>query len=234
MEAEKLTLKEGLSAQESIYGAYEETLRLVMEDIFRRIRSSQKEYEKTHGGKIAEHLDGRIKEEGSMRDKLAARGLPINAHSALREVTDAVGIRIVCGFRDDIYANLDCIRSWDQAKIVQEKDYVRHAKGNGYRSYHVILDVEEPYMDVDGNCPGHFYVEIQLRTIAMDSWAALEHEISYKQGVSGNARLIETELKRCADELASCDVTMQTIRDLIRHENAKSEEESHENTGCRR
>ena len=56
----------------------------------------------------------------------------------------------------------------------------------------------------------------------MDSWAALEHEISYKQGVSGNARLIETELKRCADELASCDVTMQTIRDLIRHENAKN------------
>lgn len=222
MEEENVILEEEGPVRESIYGEYEETLRLVMEDVFHRIRSSQREYEKIHGGKIAEHLDGRIKEDQSMRDKLAMRGLPINAHSALREVTDAIGIRVVCGFRDDIYANLDCIRSWDQTKIIQEKDYVRHAKGNGYRSYHVILDVEEPYMDVDGECPGHFYVEIQLRTIAMDSWAALEHEISYKQGVSGNARLIETELKRCADELASCDVTMQTIRDLIRHENAKN------------
>ena len=91
---------------------------------------------------------------------------------------------------------------------------MKNAKPNGYRSYHLILDVTENYEDIDGQNPGHFYVEIQLRTIAMDSWASLEHEIKYKHHVK-NPERISKELKRCADQLASCDVQMQTIRQLI-------------------
>ena len=79
----------------------------------------------------------------------------------------------------------------------------------------MILDVTAPYEDARGRDPGHFFIEIQLRTIAMDSWAALEHEMKYKHEVK-NAALISRELKRCADELASCDLSMQTIRNLIR------------------
>ena len=95
-----------------------------------------------------------------------------------------------------------------------EKDYIKQAKDNGYRSYHLILEVTAPYEDVLGNNPGKFFVEIQLRTIAMDSWASLEHQMKYKKTVR-NQTLIVSELKRLADELASCDISMQTIRDLI-------------------
>lgn len=76
------------------------------------------------------------------------------------------------------------------------------------------MDVVAPFEDVDGQQPGHFYVEIQLRTIAMDSWASLEHELKYKHNIK-NPERIGKELKRCADQLASCDVQMQTIRQLI-------------------
>ena len=124
------------------------------------------------------------------------------------------GIRIVCCFLDDIYRAIDFLKSLDGVRVVEEKDYIRHVKPNGYRSYHVILELEEPYEDVTGANPGHFYAEVQLRTIAMDSWASLEHQMKYKHDIK-NPELIVRELKRCADELASCDVSMQTIRNLI-------------------
>lgn len=103
-------------------------------------------------------------------------------------------------------------------KIVQKKDYITNAKKNGYRSYHLILLKKTQLEDVDGQKSGKFYVEIQLRTIAMDTWASWEHEMKYKHQIK-NAALISQELKRVADELASCDVSMQTIRHLIREEN---------------
>ena len=81
----------------------------------------------------------------------------------------------------------------------------------------MIIDVEAPFEDVKGHTPGHFFVEIQLRTIAMDSWASLEHQMKYKKDIR-NPEMITRELKRCADELASCDLSMQTIRNLIRQE----------------
>lgn len=208
---------------DSIYGEYKDILPQVMEDVVSKIKAAQKAYQQKTGFEVCEHLEARIKEEDSMRQKCVRRDVPETPHSALKELQDSIGIRVVCGFRDDIYVNADLIRKIPGIRVVQEKDYVRNAKPNGYRSYHMILEVEEPFRDIDGDDPGHFFVEVQLRTIAMDSWAALEHQIRYKQDIGGNVQLIENELKRCADELASCDVSMQTIRDLIRHENAKED-----------
>ena len=94
------------------------------------------------------------------------------------------------------------------------RDLFGIVKPNGYRSYHMIIDIEAPYEDVEGNNPGHFFAEIQLRTIAMDSWASLEHQMKYKHDIK-NPEMIVRELKRCADELAACDLSMQTIRNLI-------------------
>ena len=88
----------------------------------------------------------------------------------------------------------------------------------------MILKAAVPYEDVCGNFPGEYYVEIQLRTIAMDMWASLEHQLKYKQNIS-NASMITSELKRCADELASCDVSMQTIRTLINGDATKQQKE---------
>jgi len=110
---------------------------------------------------------------------------------------------------------VEFIRTIPGCTVVMEKDYITNPKPNGYRSYHMILDLEVPYMDVDGNVPGHYYAEVQLRTLSMDSWASLEHEMKYKQDIE-NTKLIVNELKRLADEMASCDISMQTIRDLIR------------------
>ncbi len=199
----------------SIYGKYKASLQSVMEDLAKAMESYCEEEQQNGGDMLYEHLRYRLKSESSMEDKLKKRGLPLTAESAFYKVRDAIGFRMVCRFVDDIYENVARIRAIPGVIIVKEKDYIKNVKPNGYRSYHLILDVTAPYEDPEGRNPGHFFVEIQLRTIAMDSWAALEHEMKYKQKVK-NADLISRELKRCADELASCDLSMQTIRNLIR------------------
>lgn len=158
----------------------------------------------------------RVKSEDSALEKCERKGLPQTPHSALKVLTDSIGIRIICSFIDDIYANIEKIRAFPDCRIIEEKDYIRHAKPNGYRSYHMILEYTAPFADADGNDPGSFFIEIQLRTIAMDSWAALEHKLKYKKNIA-NQEMIVAELKRCADELASCDLSMTTIRELIEH-----------------
>lgn len=173
---------------------------------------------------LYEHLRYRLKSEESMVAKLQGRSLPLTAESALRGVRDAVGFRIVCRFVSDIYDNIEHIKALPGITVVEEKDYIRQVKPNGYRSYHMILEAEAPYEDTLGRNPGRFYVEVQLRTIAMDSWAALEHDMRYKHQVD-NPELIGRELKRCADELASCDLSMQTIRNLIRKHAKKNGQE---------
>ena len=198
-----------------IYGKYRPALEAVMKRTAEAIEAyGAAEKEKT-GEMLYEHLRFRLKSEASMEAKLAGRGLPLTAEAAVREVRDAVGLRIVCRFIDDIYENIARIRALPGVSVVKEKDYIRNVKPNGYRSYHLILSAEAPFADPEGRMPGRFFVEVQLRTIAMDSWAALEHEMRYKRDVE-NPELIGRELKRCADELASCDVSMQTIRNLIR------------------
>lgn len=149
-----------------------------------------------------------------MRDKYRRKNLPETSQSALKEIRDSIGLRIVCGFVDDIYKTIDVIKTIPGVSIYNEKDYILNAKPNGYRSYHLILEVETEFPDVLGSEKGTYFVEVQLRTIAQDSWASLEHQMKYKHDIM-NPEMITRELKRCADELASCDLTMQTIRNLI-------------------
>ena len=202
--------------QSSIYGEFRPVLEQIKETFAQRIADyTAEEYEKT-GIRIYEHLTARVKSEESALEKCERKGLPQTPHSAMKVLTDSIGIRIVCSFIDDIYANIEKIRAFPDCRIIEEKDYILHAKPNGYRSYHIILEYTAPFADADGNNPGTFYIEIQLRTIAMDSWAALEHKLKYKKHIA-NQELIVAELKRCADELASCDLSMTTIRDLIEH-----------------
>ncbi len=198
----------------SIYGEYKDNLQTILDTIVGRITAfSDEEYDRS-GIKLHEHLIARVKSEESMREKCQRRGLPETPHSALAELTDSIGVRIVCSFIDDVYENVRLIHSYDDIEVVQEKDYIKHAKPNGYRSYHMIIKVKTPFCDVLGRTPGEYFAEIQLRTIAMDSWASLEHKMKYKKNIA-NSDLIVCELKRCADELAACDVSMQTIRNLI-------------------
>ena len=161
---------------------------------------------------LAEHVKSRIKSSESMREKLRKRGFDDTVENGLTKLSDIIGLRIVLHFVGDVYTMLEKIRQSDKWNVVEVKDYIANAKPNGYRSLHIILSV--PF---DGGNIHHIEVEIQLRTVAMDCWASLEHQLKYKKN-SANTDLIVSELKRCADEMASTDLSMQTIRELIQQQ----------------
>ena len=198
----------------SIYEEYAQYLPKILQEITDPIIVANITSKKETGFKLYEHFISRIKESDSMREKCRRKNLPETSQSALKEIRDSIGIRIVCGFVDVIYKTIDVIKTIPGVSIYNEKDYILNAKPNGYRSYHLILEVETEFPDVLGNERGTYFVEVQLRTIAQDSWASLEHQMKYKHDIK-NSEMITRELKRCADELASCDLTMQTIRNLI-------------------
>ncbi|MBB5335678.1 GTP pyrophosphokinase family protein [Pectinatus brassicae] len=203
--------------KKNIYGKYEPILENILGDLIKYIQAYS-EQEKAKTNEMAyEHLIYRVKSTQSMIEKCQRKGLPITAEAALSDMHDAIGIRIVCRFIKDIYLNINYIKAMPGCHVIEEKDYIKNVKPNGYRSYHMIVELTEPYEDVKGRTPGRFFAEIQIRTIAMDSWASLEHQMKYKHDIK-NPKMIERELKRCADELAACDVSMQTIRDLINAE----------------
>ena len=195
----------------------------------RRVLDIADEYERSHRSdeiKAIRNKTTRIKSPESMRKKLEKRGMPTDVETALSSMHDYVGVRIVCAFVDDVYKFIDWLdRDMPDIDILERKDYISHPKPSGYRSYHVILK-----LNGDGSELGDGYVvELQVRTIAMDFWASLEHMVNYKHDIR-NKELISDELRRCADENASNDISMQTIRDLIEEENGKDRGSSH--SGC--
>lgn len=189
----------------SIYGAKLPELEAVMNELVGEINAAAQTVKAKTGMNPVEHLKYRIKTEESMREKCRRKGLPETAESALQTIRDAIGLRVVCPFLDDVYAIRDHLAASAQLEIVNEKDYIRFVKPNGYRSLHLIVKKRG------------YYAEIQLRTISMDTWAALEHQIRYKKNV-GDSALIFEELKRCADELAATDVSMQILRAVLNEE----------------
>ena len=199
----------------SIYGIYELALDRVLENVLDIFEEYQTMCIETTGNNGFEHITARIKTDESMREKCRSKGLPETAESALVTVKDAIGIRVICSFVDDVFDVIEYIRNHENIEVVDEKDYIRHAKSNGYRSYHMILKATVPVPDLYGNNPGTYFVELQVRTIAMDTWAALEHKMKYKKDIE-NQELLVAELKRVADELASCDLSMQTIHDILK------------------
>lgn len=155
----------------------------------------------------------RIKAPESVLRKCRIRGIDPNINAALDSLFDLVGIRAVCAFSADVYRLSEWLKEQSDISIVQEKDYYSCPKPNGYRSYHILLNV----------LPAGIPAEIQLRTIATDFWATLEHQMKYKKKIP-NEQMIRGELKRCADEIASVDLSMQTIREIIQESISLGEE----------
>ena len=195
---------DNLEAMEQVRAQIAEQL-----DAFRRAIGEQTDFDPI------EHCLSRIKGEESMREKCRRRSLPETARSALVDIKDSIGFRVVCAFRSDVYLVRDYLAKLDGFEVVEEKDYIRDAKPNGYRSYHMILRTTDGRAPAGCGPADGFFVEMQLRTISMDTWAALEHHMKYKKQAPANEKLIVSELKRCADELASTDLSMQALRDLI-------------------
>lgn len=153
------------------------------------------------------YTSARIKSPSSMCWKLAQRGLPQTRQAALSQIRDGIGVRVICAFHSDVYRMARWLEERPEFVVLETKDYISRPKANGYRSYHLILGIRA------GQGKG-MTVEVQLRTIATDFWASLEHQMKYKKKVPHEG-LIREELKRCADEIASVDLSMETIRELL-------------------
>jgi len=188
---------------ESIYGSHLPRMQQLLSEVRSDIDALRARERGATGEDPVEHVKTRIKDEESMRRKCQLRGYPVNEESALFRIHDAVGVRIVCSFVQDVYDFRDRLLTLEGYEVVLQKDYIRHPKPNGYRSLHLVM---RRY---------GYFVEFQLRTISMDTWAALEHHMRYKKRIGSDVSLISSELKRCADELASTDLSLQTIRNML-------------------
>ncbi|MBE7063888.1 MAG: GTP pyrophosphokinase family protein [Ruminococcaceae bacterium] len=159
----------------------------------------------------------RLKSMESIRAKLEKKGLPLSVDSVEKNLCDVAGVRVVCSFPEDVYMLADALLSQDDITLVTKKDYIQNPKSNGYRSLHLIVTVpiflakEKKVMKV----------EIQLRTIAMDFWASLEHQLRYKKDFDFSESMIQ-ELKTCADLSAELDVRMDRIRASVQPEDEKA------------
>ncbi|MDO4182404.1 MAG: GTP pyrophosphokinase family protein [Coriobacteriia bacterium] len=154
----------------------------------------------------------RLKTPESIVEKLRRRGLPLTTQAAEDNLTDVAGVRVICPFVEDIYLLADYLLMQDDVELLEKKDYIAKPKGNGYRSLHLI--VQTPVFTPQGKTL--VKVEIQLRTIAMEFWANLEHRLRYKKGL--DPELLEDlggELRECADICESLDQRMGGIRRKI-------------------
>lgn len=164
----------------------------------------------THDRNPIETIKCRLKDPRSIIDKMRRKNLSINTDTMEKEIRDIAGIRVICGFPEDVYLLANYLLKQDDIILVRVKDYIKAPKASGYRSLHLIVQI--PIFLA--NQKRLMYVEIQLRTIAMDFWASLEHKIRYKKDLP-NAEQIIRELHDCAEQIAVLDESMQNIRNQI-------------------
>ncbi len=157
-----------------------------------------------------EFMSYRIKKPASLIQKMKSRGLPVSVSAIEGNINDVAGIRVICSFIDDIYAVAAMLTQQDDITLIETKDYIKNPKSNGYRSLHLIVEIPVFFSDRKKD----MRVEVQIRTIAMDFWASLEHQLKYKQSIS-NEDVIVAELKECAEDIAATDRRMMEIRDKI-------------------
>lgn len=157
-----------------------------------------------------EFVKTRIKKPESIAVKLRKKGLPMTSEAVKHGLNDVAGVRVICAFLDDIYRVAAMLTAQDDVTLIKIKDYIKHPKDNGYRSLHLIIEVPVFFSDHKEK----LRVEVQIRTIAMDFWASLEHQVKYKKNVR-DAENIVYELRACADVINRTDFHMQNIRDRI-------------------
>lgn len=158
-------------------------------------------------------IKSRIKSPVSIAKKLKKRGVPVCVESIQEHLNDVAGVRVICSFIDDIYTITEMLTSQTDITLVKLKDYIEKPKSNGYRSLHLIIEV--PVFFADRMRP--MRVEVQIRTIAMDYWASLDHQLRYKKDDLDEQVRIEMEqkLKHCADVISETDMEMLDIRKNI-------------------
>lgn len=166
-------------------------------------------------------ISSRLKSTESIVNKLMRKDLPFSIEGMENNLFDIAGVRVVCSYIDDIYAIADALLAQDDIELVERKDYIKQPKPNGYRSLHLIVRVPVFFAGSKENVP----VEVQIRTIAMDFWASLEHQIKYKKDIPDQEDVV-AKLRECADVITQTDEKMLALRKRIEDaEDVPTEEE---------
>lgn len=183
-----------------------------IKEISTKLEILNDEFQNTHERNPIHTISSRVKSPKSIVEKLNRKGFPITVESARENLDDIAGVRIICPYIEDIYTIKNLIQAQDDIEIVRVTDYIQNPKPNGYRSLHLIVRLPVFFSDHKEL----IRVEIQIRTIAMDFWASLEHQIRYKsvdpKAIPEN---VSMELKECADTIAQTDLRMQDIHNQV-------------------
>lgn len=156
------------------------------------------------------NIESRLKSADSIMNKLMKKGIPFTPENAKKNLLDIAGIRVTCYYISDIYVLSEMLSRRDDFVVIKQKDYIKNPKPSGYRSFHLVLNVPVHLATVKETVP----VEIQIRTIAMDFWASLEHQLKYKPSAAITPE-ISDELRECAERIAQTDLQMQKIYSKI-------------------
>lgn len=182
-----------------------------LKEINTKLEILNDEFQHIHRYNPIEHIKSRIKTAESIVKKLKRRGYESTVENMVKYVNDIAGVRVICSFTSDIYRIADMIGNQSDLKVISIKDYIKHPKASGYKSYHMLVTIPIFLSDsvVDTK------VEIQIRTVAMDFWASLEHKINYK--FEGNApEHISRELLECARMVSELDAKMLSLNEEVR------------------
>ena len=169
----------------------------------------QDEFKFFYGCSVIDHTKARIKKPESIIKKLEGRKQELTYQSLVENVNDVAGVRIVCPMKDDIYTVAGILKNTPDINVILEKDYVANPKKSGYASYHMVVEV--PVQVLRQTIP--VKVEIQIRTLAMDFWASLEHDIKYKSN-NKISRKVSNELVKCAKIINNMDNQMVSIKNF--------------------
>ena len=201
---------EGVVALMEDFRAMQQLYQSAIKEITTKLEILDEEFQIRHDHNPIHNIESRLKTPQSIADKLERLGYPLSVNSAKQRLRDIAGVRVICNYVDDIYRLVRMIQKQDDLTTICTKDYIANPKPNGYRSYHLILSVPVFLADHTEKVP----VELQLRTVAMDSWASLEHHIRYKSSTNATQAL-QRRLAKNADVLAAIDADMQEIYQTI-------------------
>lgn len=189
-----------------------------MLEVETRFNVLNEEYILEHGRAPVNSIKSRLKTLPSLREKLERKNIPFDVDTMEEQLNDIAGVRVICSFPEDVYTMANAFLAMDDIEVLQEKDYIKNPKPNGYRSLHLIVAI--PVYLAEGKRMTK--VEIQLRTIAMDFWASLEHQLRYKQDNEFTEEMA-TELYACAQLSAALDLRMDKLRKSIQEHNSREE-----------
>ncbi len=185
--------------------------RFAIDTLLLKVNLLNEEFRYAHDHNPIEHVGSRLKSPASILAKARRRGVALDLDSIAQEILDIAGIRVTCSFISDTYTIRDMLSGREDIRVMEERDYIRSPKPNGYRSLHLLVRTPVRMSDRTVEVP----VEIQIRTIAMDFWASLEHKIYYKYGKSVPQGLLD-ELRSAAGTANRLDVTMERLHDEVR------------------